>query len=179
VCPQHDILWDDLTIEEHLLFYARIKGIPPEKEQEAVQKAMDTVSLTKYKNSLSKNLSGGEKRRLSIAIALIGDGKVVFLDEPTTGLDPEVRRLIWDIINNAKSGRTIILTTHSMEEAEVLCQKIGIMARGTLRCLGVAFLSPFPHFLFFQSDPKITFPFPLYPCISFSSAPGEVEEQVR
>jgi len=136
VCPQHDILWDDLTVEEHLLFYARIKGVKPKEEKAAVKKALETVSLQKFKNRLSKGLSGGEKRRLSIAISLIGDGKVVFLDEPTTGLDPEVRRLIWDIINKAKAGRTIILTTHSMEEAEVLCQRIGIMAKGTLRCLG-------------------------------------------
>src|SRR6185295_7435658 len=66
----------------------------------------------------------------------VGDPTVVFLDEPTTGLDPEVRRLIWNIINEAKTGRTIILTTHSMEEAEVLCQKVSIMAQGTLRCIG-------------------------------------------
>jgi ABC-type multidrug transport system ATPase subunit len=72
---------------------------------------------------------------LSIAIALLGNPSVVFLDEPTTGLDPAVRRMIWDIINNARKGRTIVLTTHSMEEAEALCQRIGIMAKGTLRCL--------------------------------------------
>jgi len=136
VCPQHDILWDDLTVEEHLLFYARIKGVKPSEEKDALAKALETVSLTNFKTRLSKGLSGGEKRRLSIAIALIGDPKVAFLDEPTTGLDPEVRRLIWDIVNKARVGRTIILTTHSMEEAEVLCQRIGIMAKGTLRCLG-------------------------------------------
>ncbi|KAK9709771.1 hypothetical protein K7432_008798 [Basidiobolus ranarum] len=101
-----------------------------------VEKALTNVSLHKFKNRLSKGLSGGEKRRLSIAIALIGSPTVVFLDEPTTGLDPEVKRLIWDIISDAKHGRTIILTTHSMEEAEVLCNRIGIMAHGTLRCIG-------------------------------------------
>jgi len=164
VCPQHDILWDDLTVGEHLLFYARVKGVSPKNEKDAVKRALETVSLTRFKNRLSKGLSGGEKRRLSIAISLIGDAKVIFLDEPTvnilkiisskfilrniyfiffffsllqTGLDPEVRRLIWDIINKARKGRTMILTTHSMEEAEVLCQRIGIMAKGTVRCLGV------------------------------------------
>lgn len=129
-------MWDDLTIEEHLLFYARIKGIPSGLEADAVAKAMEDVSLTKFKGRLSKGLSGGEKRRLSIAIALVGQPNVVFLDEPTTGLDPEVRRLIWTIINNARVGKTIVLTTHSMEEADVLCQRIGIMAKGALRCLG-------------------------------------------
>ncbi|CAG8580036.1 3827_t:CDS:2, partial [Racocetra persica] len=136
VCPQHDILWDDLTVGEHLLFYARLKGIPTDQEQAAILKALQQVRLEAFKNRLSKGLSGGEKRRLSIAISLIGNPAVVFLDEPTTGLDPEVRRLIWNIINDAKKGRTIVLTTHSMEEAEVLCNRIGIMAKGTLRCLG-------------------------------------------
>ncbi|KAI8815091.1 hypothetical protein BJ742DRAFT_659980, partial [Cladochytrium replicatum] len=136
VCPQHDILWDDLTVEEHLLFYARLKGIPKDQEREAVQHSMETVSLETFARRLSRGLSGGEKRRLSIAIGLVGSPKVVFLDEPTTGLDPEVRRLIWNIINDAKKGKTVILTTHSMEEAEVCCQRIGIMAKGILRCHG-------------------------------------------
>ncbi|KAL2917002.1 hypothetical protein HK105_203434 [Polyrhizophydium stewartii] len=135
ICPQFDILWDDLTVSEHLYFYARLKGISPSEEREAVRIAMANVALTGYENRLSKGLSGGEKRRLSIAIALLGSPKVVFLDEPTTGLDPEVRRLIWNIVNNSKQGKTIVLTTHSMEEAEALCQRIGIMAKGTLRCL--------------------------------------------
>ncbi|CAG8491768.1 7977_t:CDS:10 [Scutellospora calospora] len=136
VCPQHDILWDDLTVGEHLLFYARLKGIPANQEHAAILQALKQVRLEPFKNRLSKGLSGGEKRRLSIAISLIGNPAVVFLDEPTTGLDPEVRRLIWNIVNGAKKGRTIVLTTHSMEEAEVLCNRIGIMAKGTLRCLG-------------------------------------------
>jgi ABC-type multidrug transport system ATPase subunit len=136
VCPQHDILWDDLTVEEHLLFYARLKGVSFDKEMEAVDESLAFVKLEPFRYRRSKGLSGGEKRRLSIAIALVGDPLIVFLDEPTTGLDPEVRRVIWNIINTAKVGKTIILTTHSMEEAEVLCQRIGIMAKGTLRCLG-------------------------------------------
>nr|KAJ3418189.1 hypothetical protein HK105_000223 [Polyrhizophydium stewartii] len=135
ICPQFDILWDELTVSEHLYFYARLKGISPSEEREAVRIAMSNVALTGYENRVSRSLSGGEKRRLSIAIALLGSPKVVFLDEPTTGLDPEVRRLIWNIVNNSKQGKTIVLTTHSMEEAEALCQRIGIMAKGTLRCL--------------------------------------------
>ncbi|RIA92292.1 P-loop containing nucleoside triphosphate hydrolase protein [Glomus cerebriforme] len=136
VCPQQDILWSDLTVLEHCLFYARIKGIPAKKEFEVAIKALKQVRLESFKGRLTKGLSGGEKRRLSIAISLIGDPAVVFLDEPTTGLDPEVRRLIWNIVSEAKKDRTIVLTTHSMEEAEVLCNKIGIMAQGTLRCIG-------------------------------------------
>ncbi|KAJ3244891.1 hypothetical protein HDU78_010370 [Chytriomyces hyalinus] len=135
VCPQFDILWEDLTVEEHLYFYARLKGVGRGNEAAAVQKSLVQVSLIALKHRLSKNLSGGEKRRLSIAIALVGDPAVVFLDEPTTGLDPEVRRLIWNIIQDARGDKTIILTTHSMEEAEALCQRIGIMAKGSLRCI--------------------------------------------
>ncbi|KAF9098547.1 hypothetical protein BGX27_000767 [Mortierella sp. AM989] len=136
VCPQHDILWDDLTVGEHLYFYARLKGVTAADERAAVVASLEAVSLTPFEDRLTKGLSGGEKRRLSIAISLVGNPGVVFLDEPTTGLDISVRRLIWDIVFNAKQGRTIILTTHSMEEAEVLCSKIGIMAKGTLRCIG-------------------------------------------
>ncbi|KAJ1530067.1 hypothetical protein HK096_008642, partial [Nowakowskiella sp. JEL0078] len=112
VCPQHDILWDDLSVGEHLLFYARLKGVSKDKEKVAVDEALKTVALLDYYKRLSKGLSGGEKRRLCIAIALVGSPKVVFLDEPTTGLDPEVRRLIWSIVNDAKKDKTIILTTH-------------------------------------------------------------------
>ncbi|KAJ3221817.1 hypothetical protein HK099_003073 [Clydaea vesicula] len=135
ICPQFDILWDSLTVGEHLYFYTRLKGIPVEDEEKEVKSSLNKVSLGPFEDRLTAGLSGGEKRRLSIAIALIGNPSVVFLDEPTTGLDPEVRRLIWTIISNAREGKTIILTTHSMEEAEALCQRIGIMAKGALRCL--------------------------------------------
>ncbi|PVU98819.1 hypothetical protein BB559_001273 [Furculomyces boomerangus] len=136
ICPQHDILWDDLSIEDHLYFYARLKGIPPSEEKAVVDDVIERVALSSIKNRLSKLLSGGEKRRLSIAIAFVGNPSVVFLDEPTTGLDPEVRRTVWNIVNMNKVGRTIVLTTHSMEEADVLCSRIGIMAHGTMRCIG-------------------------------------------
>ncbi|KAJ3000665.1 hypothetical protein HDV02_004350 [Globomyces sp. JEL0801] len=135
ICPQFDIQWEELTIGEHLYFYARLKGINAADEQRAVNAALKNVSLQAFEHRLTKGLSGGEKRRLSIAIALLGNPAVVFLDEPTTGLDPEVRRLIWNIVNESRAGRTIVLTTHSMEEAEALCQRIGIMAKGTLRCI--------------------------------------------
>lgn len=111
VCPQFDILWNDLTVGEYLYFYARLKGMAAKVEVEVVQNAMQGVALTKLEDRLAQRLSGEERRRLSIAIALLGDPNVVFHD---TGLDPEVRRLIWDIINKARVGKTIVLTTHSM-----------------------------------------------------------------
>ena len=89
-------------------------------------------------NSLVKKLSGGMKRRLSIAISLVGNPRVVLLDEPTTGLDPSSRRHLWDVILNSKKGKCIVLTTHSLEEADVLCDRIGIMSKGSLRCLGTS-----------------------------------------
>ena len=92
LCPQFDVLWDDLTVEEHLLFYARVKGIAPNEEVEYVKKAIADVHLTKHTQTQTKELPLGMRRRLSIAIALVSKPKVVFLDEPTTGLDPETRR---------------------------------------------------------------------------------------
>jgi len=136
LCPQFDILWGDLTLEEHVLFYARIKGMPSKQISNTVDNLLHEVGLLSVKTRLAKNLSGGMKRRLSIAISLVGDSRIVFLDEPTTGLDPASRRQIWNIIERATLGRAIILTTHSMEEAETLCTRIGIMAVGKLMCIG-------------------------------------------
>lgn len=138
VCPQHDILWDDLTVADHLLFYSRLRGVPPALEQQSVAFAIASVSLTRFRDRQVKGLSGGEKRRVSIAIALLGDNRVVFLDEPSTGLDADVRRVIWDVVNRVKINRTVVLTTHSMEEADILSDKIAIMTDGLLRCIGTS-----------------------------------------
>eukprot|EP00192_Tetraselmis_astigmatica_P020949 CAMPEP_0117674012 /NCGR_PEP_ID=MMETSP0804-20121206/14798_1 /TAXON_ID=1074897 /ORGANISM="Tetraselmis astigmatica, Strain CCMP880" /LENGTH=279 /DNA_ID=CAMNT_0005482827 /DNA_START=381 /DNA_END=1220 /DNA_ORIENTATION=- len=97
---------------------------------------LHSVRLTDSASIRAGSYSGGMKRRLSVAIALLGDPKVVYLDEPTTGMDPISRRHVWDIIEQAKKGRAIILTTHSMEEADILGDRIAIMARGSLRCIG-------------------------------------------
>eukprot|EP00343_Euplotes_focardii_P012019 CAMPEP_0205834014 /NCGR_PEP_ID=MMETSP0206-20130828/50457_1 /ASSEMBLY_ACC=CAM_ASM_000279 /TAXON_ID=36767 /ORGANISM="Euplotes focardii, Strain TN1" /LENGTH=334 /DNA_ID=CAMNT_0053140841 /DNA_START=697 /DNA_END=1698 /DNA_ORIENTATION=+ len=136
VCPQFDILWSDLTVEEHLLFYARIKGISPKEEKAMVKQAMDEVYLQRFAKFKVNQLSGGMRRRLSVAISLVGDPKIVYLDEPSTGLDPENRRQLWDILAEIRGTRAVMLTTHSMEEADVLCNRIGIMTDGMLRCLG-------------------------------------------
>jgi len=136
VCPQFDILWPELTVEEHLLFYARLKGVPPKYEFKMVEKAMKEVFLEKFASFKTRELSGGMKRRLSVAISLVGNPKVVFLDEPSTGLDPENRRQLWDILVQSKGKRAVVLTTHSMEEADVLCGRIGIIAGGKLKCIG-------------------------------------------
>jgi ABC-type multidrug transport system ATPase subunit len=116
ICPQHEILWPDLTCEEHLLFYARLKGVDPKQEKEVVGQCLEQVELLPERRKLSKQLSGGQKRRLSIAIALVARPAVVFLDEPTTGLDPHVKRSLWRVIKRVKElhNMCIVLTTHSM-----------------------------------------------------------------
>ncbi|KAK7281814.1 hypothetical protein RIF29_10111 [Crotalaria pallida] len=138
VCPQFDILWDALTGQEHLHLFASIKGLSPTSIDSITEKSLAEVRLTDKTKVRAGSYSGGMKRRLSVAIALIGDPKLVILDEPTTGMDPITRRHVWDIIENAKRGRSIVLTTHSMEEADVLSDRIGIMAKGRLRCIGTS-----------------------------------------
>jgi len=138
ICPQFDICWPDLNVEDHLYFYARLKGMTKEKEQAAVNKLINEVGLADAAKSKkkAKELSGGMRRRLSLAMSLIGEPEVVFLDEPTTGLDPETKRNIWALLDKVKQGRCIILTTHSMDEADALCERIGIMSHGLMRCVG-------------------------------------------
>ncbi|PIA35474.1 hypothetical protein AQUCO_03500083v1 [Aquilegia coerulea] len=138
VCPQFDILWDVLSGKEHLHLFASIKGLPPSSIPSFAENSLAEVKLTEAAKMRSRSYSGGMKRRLSVAIALIGDPKLVLLDEPTTGMDPISRRHVWDIIQNAKKGRAIVLTTHSMEEADILADRIGIMAKGKLRCIGTS-----------------------------------------
>uniref|UniRef100_A0A061SDE8 Abc transporter a family member 2-like n=2 Tax=Tetraselmis sp. GSL018 TaxID=582737 RepID=A0A061SDE8_9CHLO len=136
VCPQFDVLWDRLTGREHLEIYGRVKGIDPAVLPRETRELLSSVKLLDAASIRTGSYSGGMKRRLSVAIALLGNPKVVYLDEPTTGMDPISRRHVWDIIEKAKSGRAIILTTHSMEEADILGDRIAIMARGNLRCIG-------------------------------------------
>ncbi|XP_024158019.1 ABC transporter A family member 2 [Rosa chinensis] len=138
VCPQFDILWDALSGQEHLHLFASIKGLSPASIKVVAQKSLVEVRLTEAAKIRAGSYSGGMKRRLSVAIALIGDPKLVILDEPTTGMDPITRRHVWDIIEDAKKGRAIVLTTHSMEEADILGDRIGIMAKGRLRCIGTS-----------------------------------------
>uniref|UniRef100_A0A8C0FHU3 ATP binding cassette subfamily A member 3 n=1 Tax=Bubo bubo TaxID=30461 RepID=A0A8C0FHU3_BUBBB len=136
LCPQHDVLFDNMTVEEHLHFYAGLKGYPPSKCPEEINHILRILNLEDKRRSLTKALSGGMKRKLSIGIALIGDSKVVMLDEPTSGMDPASRRATWDLLQQQRSNRTILLTTHFMDEADLLGDRIAIMAKGELQCCG-------------------------------------------
>eukprot|EP01133_Synstelium_polycarpum_P018808 gene18808-22503_t len=137
-CPQHDILYDDLTILQHLRFYCELKGIFNTKEErdEHIHSLLVKSKLEEHKEKRIHQLSGGMKRRVSITISLLGNNKLVLLDEPTTGLDPDSRRAVWDIIQEVRHDKTILITTHNMEEADVLCNKIAIVASGRLQCVG-------------------------------------------
>uniref|UniRef100_A0A8W4FEP4 ATP binding cassette subfamily A member 14 n=1 Tax=Sus scrofa TaxID=9823 RepID=A0A8W4FEP4_PIG len=136
LCPQDDILFSDLTVSEHLYFYCVIKGVPPEIRLKEVNTMLTSFGLLEKRDALSKSLSGGMKRKLSIIIALIGGSKVVILDEPTSGMDPVSRRFTWDVLQQHKQNRTILLTTHHMDEADFLGDRIAIMAKGYLKCCG-------------------------------------------
>ncbi|MCO5597007.1 hypothetical protein L7F22_051079 [Adiantum nelumboides] len=138
VCPQHDLLWETLTGREHLLFYGRLKNLKGATLTNAVDASLRSVNLFNggVGDKRSGKYSGGMKRRLSVAISLIGDPKVVYMDEPSTGLDPASRSNLWDVVKEAKRNRAIILTTHSMEEAEILCDRLGIFVDGELQCIG-------------------------------------------
>uniref|UniRef100_A0A0V0IV07 Putative ABC transporter A family member 7-like n=1 Tax=Solanum chacoense TaxID=4108 RepID=A0A0V0IV07_SOLCH len=140
VCPQHDLLWDTLTGREHLLFYGRLKNLKGAALSEAVENSLKSFNLFQggVADRLAKKYSGGMRRRLSVAISLIGDPKVVYMDEPSTGLDPASRKMLWDVVKHAKKDRAIILTTHSMDEAEYLCDRIGIFVDGNFQCLGTS-----------------------------------------
>ncbi|AQK59815.1 ABC transporter A family member 7 [Zea mays] len=140
VCPQFNLLWETLTGREHLMFYGRLKRLNGAALTEAAEQSMKVLKIFEggVADTLVSQYSGGMKRRLSVAISLIGDPKVVYLDEPSTGLDPASRSALWDAVKLAKKDKAIILTTHSMEEAEALCDRIGITAHGRLRCTGTS-----------------------------------------
>ncbi|KAL0844738.1 hypothetical protein Bca101_017984 [Brassica carinata] len=136
VCPQHDILFPELTVREHLEMFAVLKGVKEDSIKSTVADMAEEVGLSDKISTLVRALSGGMKRKLSLGIALIGNSKVIILDEPTSGMDPYSMRLTWQLIKKIKKGRIILLTTHSMDEAEELGDRIGIMANGSLKCCG-------------------------------------------
>jgi ATP-binding cassette subfamily A (ABC1) protein 3 len=130
------LLFDNLTVKEHLVMFANFKGMSSELIEEDVRKVIEDVDLLEKTDYLAKNLSGGQKRRLSVAIAFIGGSKLIYLDEPTSGMDTSARRYIWEMLKNYKNSRIVVLTTHFMDEADFLGDRIGIMGEGKLICCG-------------------------------------------
>uniref|UniRef100_T1IIG4 ABC transporter domain-containing protein n=1 Tax=Strigamia maritima TaxID=126957 RepID=T1IIG4_STRMM len=137
MCPQFNVLFEELTVYEHLWFYANLKHSDKTIEvSEEIHELITDVRLTEKTNVQAKKLSGGMLRKLSVAVAFIGGSKVVILDEPTAGVDPQARRAIWDLLVKYKKGRTILLTTHFMDEADILGDRIAIMFKGKIGCCG-------------------------------------------
>ncbi|KCV73298.1 hypothetical protein H696_00838 [Fonticula alba] len=158
VCPQHDILWNDLTSREHLEFFLRFRGItgPSGALEALVRQSLQEVGLLDVADKRVSEYSGGMRRRLSVALCFVGDPFIVFLDEPTTGMDPYIRREVWSLLLRQRkransmlppadgpprretTGRIIIMTTHSMEEADVLADKIAIISHGQVCSVGTS-----------------------------------------
>ncbi len=130
VCPQHDILWPNLTATEHGRLFATIKGVPQHEVAGEVARALAFVGLQDVADDVTKTFSGGMQRRLSVALATLGQPKFIVLDEPTTGMDPLNRRAVWTLIQSLRKSRTIIVTTHHMLEADCLGDEIIVMAKG-------------------------------------------------
>ena len=137
VVPQFDNLDPDFTVEENLVVYGRYFGLPQESIKSKVPGLLEFAGLTGREDSKIMTLSGGMKRRLTLARALVNDPQLVFMDEPTTGLDPQARHLIWERLRRlTQEGKTLVLTTHFMEEAERLCDRLAIMDRGRIIAQG-------------------------------------------
>ncbi|KJH53200.1 ABC transporter, ATP-binding protein [Dictyocaulus viviparus] len=136
VCPQYNVLFWHLTVAEQLRLFAALKGTPDSRLEQEVEEILNAVSLVDKANELAGTLSGGMKRRLCIGIALIGGSRFVILDEPTAGVDVISRKEIWTLLQNNKKGRTILLSTHHMDEADILSDRIAILSEGRLISLG-------------------------------------------
>jgi ABC-type multidrug transport system ATPase subunit len=138
VCPQFDVLYSELTCWEHMHLYGGMQGLTPDQCVREAARLLGELDLLGKKDQKASNMSGGQQRRLSLAVALIGAPKVILLDEPTTGLDPANRRRVWKVLQEQKKTSTIIMTTHSMEEADLLADTIGVMSKGQIQAVGSA-----------------------------------------
>jgi lipooligosaccharide transport system ATP-binding protein len=133
VVPQFDSLDPDFTVAENLLVYGRYFGIPAREMRQRIPALLEFAGLAARGGSRINTLSGGMKRRLSVARALVNDPQLIVMDEPTTGLDPQARHLIWERLRQlTQQGKTLVLTTHFMEEAERLCRRLAIMDHGRI-----------------------------------------------
>ncbi|ETI52083.1 hypothetical protein F443_04692 [Phytophthora nicotianae P1569] len=184
ICFQHDVLFPDLSVEEHLLFFGQIKGYANEELHAVAEKQIREVGLTEKRNSRPNDLSGGMKRKLSVAVSLLGDSSLVFLDEPTSGMDPYSRRSTWEILLNNRNDRVMVLTTHFMDEADILGDRIAIMAEGELRCCGSSlflknrFGAGYNLTLVKDDANEIAFQLPLHSSSKFASVFAEMDRQL-
>uniref|UniRef100_A0A0A9W0E8 ATP-binding cassette sub-family A member 3 n=1 Tax=Lygus hesperus TaxID=30085 RepID=A0A0A9W0E8_LYGHE len=137
-CPQHDLLIDELSVEQHLIFFGMVKGLSHAEAKTQSDHWTQKFKIYDGRHKQVSELSGGMKRKLCLSVALVGNPQWLLLDEPTSGLDPESRRDIWDVLLTIRGNRTIVISTHFMEEADVLGDRIAIVAHGQLKCYGTA-----------------------------------------
>ncbi|NXS10345.1 ABCA5 protein, partial [Neodrepanis coruscans] len=136
VCPQADIHFDILTVEENLSIFAAIKGIPQNDLIQEVQKVLLDLEMQPIRDNQAKKLSGGQKRRLSVGVAVLGNPKVLLLDEPTAGMDPCSRHIVWNLLKQRKASGVTVFSTHFMDEADILADRKAVISQGMLKCLG-------------------------------------------
>nr|XP_030693914.1 ATP-binding cassette sub-family A member 5 isoform X2 [Globicephala melas] len=136
ICPQLDIHFDVLTVEENLSILASIKGVPANNIIQEVQKVLLDLDMQAIKDNQARKLSGGQKRKLSVGIAVLGDPKVLLLDEPTAGMDPCSRHIVWNLLKYRKANRVTVFSTHFMDEADILADRKAVISQGMLKCVG-------------------------------------------
>jgi ATP-binding cassette subfamily A (ABC1) protein 3 len=136
VCFQRNILFDNLTVKEHIYFFCILKGLSEIQANYEVKKFIKLLKFEEKSSKFSSTLSGGMKRKLSLAIALCGYSKIVLLDEVSSGVDPTTQKDLWNLLQKEKRGRTILLSTHSMAEAEILGDRVAILCEGKLKGFG-------------------------------------------
>uniref|UniRef100_G1PB77 ABC transporter domain-containing protein n=1 Tax=Myotis lucifugus TaxID=59463 RepID=G1PB77_MYOLU len=136
VCPQYNVQFDYLTVRENLRLFAKIKGIPPQEVEQEIQRVVLELQMDSIEDVLAQNLSGGQKRKLTFGIAILGDPQIFLLDEPTAGLDPFSRHQVWNLLKERKMDRVIVFSTQFMDEADILADRKVFLSKGKLKCAG-------------------------------------------
>ncbi|VTJ71807.1 Hypothetical predicted protein [Marmota monax] len=136
VCPQSNVQFGFLTVRENLRLFAKIKGILPHEVEQEVQRVLQALEMENIQDTLAQNISGGQKRKLTFGIAILGDPQVLLLDEPTAGLDPLSRHRMWNLLKERKSDRVILFSTQFMDEADILADRKVFISSGRLKCAG-------------------------------------------
>ncbi|KAM6174540.1 ABC-type organic anion transporter ABCA8 [Erethizon dorsatum] len=136
VCPQSNVQFDFLTVRENLRLFARIKGIRPQEVDKEVQRVLQELEMKNIQDVLAQNLSGGQKRKLTFGIAILGDSQIFLLDEPTAGLDPFSRHRVWNFLKERKTDHVILFSTQFMDEADILADRKVFLSKGKLKCAG-------------------------------------------
>ncbi|CAI9601915.1 unnamed protein product, partial [Staurois parvus] len=138
-CPQFDVNFELLTLKENLEVFAQIKGVPRSKVKSEVEKVLCDLDIENIEDLRANKLSGGQRRKLTLAIALLGDPEVLLLDEPTAGLDPFSRHCVWSVLKERKAGHVTLFSTQFMDEADILADRKAVLSNGRLKCVGSSF----------------------------------------